>query len=407
MSDIQKLRLQAFLSEGVGTQATKSAYETFMESVTNKHTRENYAKCLRDFRKYAGVSEGCDELLGMEPKAVEDLLVAYIHQLERRGLASSSVRLRIAAIKTFFVENRAENRINFKWITKRITKNKGRIKDRDYRIDELKALLPYCDARNKAILGLLLSGMRKGAIPTLKIRDLAEIKEAEVYKVVVYADENEEYISFVTPEGKRWIDIYLESRRTAGEIITKDSPVIRNAFDKTGSSKPALPITGSALNMNFARILRIAKVRDIKRSHTEHHEVKLFHGIRKFVNHCFVNSRLEPIKKEFLMGHKPGLEQNYLRPTESELLSEFLKAVPLLLLTNEDEFRIKVQQLELEVGDIALLKAKFAEEKTKREQDSALINELVMKIYQKDPNDSLFTRKKPEPVDELLKDATT
>ena len=77
------------------------------------------------------------------------------------------------------------------------------------------------------------------------------------------------------------------------------------------------------------------------------------------------------------------------------------------MLTNEDEFRIKVQQLELEVGDIALLKAKFAEEKTKREQDSALINELVMKIYQKDPNDSMFTRKKPEPVDELLKDATT
>jgi hypothetical protein len=59
---------------------------------------------------------------------------------------------------------------------------------------------------------MVSTGMRVGAIPLLKIRNLEKIEKYQLYKITVYENEDEEYITFCTPECARAIDSYLEYR---------------------------------------------------------------------------------------------------------------------------------------------------------------------------------------------------
>jgi hypothetical protein len=62
-----------------------------------------------------------------------------------------------------------------------------------------------------------------------------------------------------------------------------------------------------------------------------------------------------------LLGHRVGLEKNYLRPSDQELLSEYMKAIDLLTISEEKQLRVKVAKLELQNNElIQILKDKVA-----------------------------------------------
>ena len=82
------------------------------------------------------------------------------------------------------------------------------------------------------ILLLCSSGQRIGSLPNL-IRqfDLKEV--GHLYKITVYENELEEYITFCTPECRKiGIYPYLQMRERYGETIDKSSPLIREQFDR-------------------------------------------------------------------------------------------------------------------------------------------------------------------------------
>jgi hypothetical protein len=76
------------------------------------------------------------------------------------------------------------------------------------------------------------------------------------------------------------------------------------------------------------------------------HEFKGAHGFRKFYK-TRAEQVMNRLNVEFLMGHSIGLNSNYYRPTEQELLTDFLKAIPALTIS-EDMANIKRQQEILE-----------------------------------------------------------
>jgi DNA anti-recombination protein RmuC len=82
-------------------------------------------------------------------------------------------------------------------------------------------------------------------------------------------------------------------------------------------------------------------------------------GFRKFANTNFVRAKVDPIKKEMLLGHKGslGLDMNYYRPNEDEILQEYLKAVDYLTINNEHRLQWKVVELTQKQDDIELMKA--------------------------------------------------
>lgn len=67
-----------------------------------------------------------------------------------------------------------------------------------------------------------------------------------------------------------------------------------------------------------------------------------------------------------LLGHKIGLTGVYYKPTEQEMLNEYLKAVPLLTISNEERLKFRLEQrITIERTQLESLKADF--EKFKKE----------------------------------------
>jgi hypothetical protein len=78
-----------------------------------------------------------------------------------------------------------------------------------------------------------------------------------------------------------------------------------------------------------------------------------------------VNANVNHIKKEKMMGHDIRLENNYFKPNEEDLLSEYLKVVDLLTLNEEFKLRQKIEKLEVERSEFEALAADIARIKKK------------------------------------------
>lgn len=157
-----------------------NAYQTYIDALDNYYARKNYEIYFAEFRKSLKnvlLSESCNELLEMDGRELEDKIVEHIKQMAKAGASTSSIRLTLSAVRKFFVENRQENRVNWTWLKGRIPKSNGRIKDRDYTKEELVKMWEQSDIRKKAILSLLVTGIRKGAIPDLRVGSLSKITE--------------------------------------------------------------------------------------------------------------------------------------------------------------------------------------------------------------------------------------
>ncbi|WP_316506057.1 hypothetical protein [Nitrosopumilus sp.] len=72
-----------------------------------------------------------------------------------------------------------------------------------------------------------------GIFNGLKIKHLKEIDDetyGKCYAIIGYADEREEYITFLTPEAAKTLDQYFEKRRADGEKLTPESPIFREKY---------------------------------------------------------------------------------------------------------------------------------------------------------------------------------
>jgi hypothetical protein len=75
------------------------------------------------------------------------------------------------------------------------------------------------------------------------------------------------------------------------------------------------------------------------------HEWKAAHGFRKFYK-SRAEQVMRPINVEITMGHDIGISASYYKPTEKEVLDDYLKAVDLLTI-NGDKLVLQKQVTEL------------------------------------------------------------
>ena len=57
---------------------------------------------------------------------------------------------------------------------------------------------------------------------------------------------------------------------------------------------------------------------------------------------------------KLLMGHDTGLEKSYYKPSESELLEDYLQAVNDFTINQEFKLKMKITELESNQGEISL-----------------------------------------------------
>jgi integrase len=306
-----------------------------------------------------------DELLKID---MQKAIIDYVVSLKESKLSHSTIHVLLSAIYHFC--EMSDIVVNKKRIRKYKGERKRVVKDRAYTHNEISILLNLAEIRIKAIVLLMSSsGIRVGSIPFLQIRHLKKMTDG-IYKITIYENSSEEYFTFCTPECGKAIDTYLEYRKRNGENLYSESYLIRKQFDirdlrpVIDSNEPiCLPTLRGLIDTTAIRAgLRHVKHGKPKR---ERKQLALTHAFRKFFTNQLVNSKVNPEIREMLLGHKIGLASCYYRPTEEEMLNEYMKAVDMLTINEENRLRIKVAKLEVEKTDYDALAAEIASIKKK------------------------------------------
>jgi integrase len=345
-------------------------YRNFLYSIRSEQTRMQYLYGLKRFMLYTK-SKSLDDLLTIDPKMVEANIIDWIVKLrEEHKLSRSVINHYLSAMLKFYLMN--DVLLNRKKIGSYLGPCEFKYEDRPYTHQEIARLLAYSDERMKVIVLLLAStGMRIGALPELCLRNLEKIEHGEyqLYKIVVYEKSKERYTTFCTPECAAAIDSYLQYRQRFGERMDPDIPLLRRRFhhDQIINVKNArrlarrtLPIRLSELLIRSGIVVQKHQIEnagvvvgDPAGPGRERKEVRRCNGFRKFANTQMAKAKVDPVIKSMLLGHDVGLQENYFRPSEEELLAEYIKAVDFLTINEEQKLKLKVKQMEEEMVDAA------------------------------------------------------
>ena len=334
------------------------------EALDSSMTRDAYERRLRRF--FNDLSLKADKFVSKaksDPKWAEKLITDYMLKQKQRVLnkeieASSLGNIR-KPLKLLLEMNDVQG-INWKKISRFMPKERKFALDRAPTIDELRLLLENSELRFQAILlTMASSGIRIGAWDFLDwghIEPIKREKEIVAAKLRVYAGDAEEYYTFITLEAYKKLEQYIQLRVEHGEKITHASPVIRDRWDTTrggyvGEVKKPLRLKPSGVKRLFEDTLWKFGLRKEKK---KRHEFSI-HSLRKFFK-TRAEQVMKPINVETLMGHSTGISDSYYRPTQKDLLEDYLKAAPLLTISEVEEVRreskISRQQLEERLGQL-------------------------------------------------------
>lgn len=165
----------------------EEVYFNFINSIKAEATKKDYERDIKLFMKFCDATRLSDLLVITEP---QKQIIKYLMSQRARGLAFNTLSNMLNAIYHFYEMNDVvlnKSKINmFKGeFTKTVT-------DRAYNHNEIRKVLDVSDVRLKVMILLMApSGMRVGALPLLRLRNLEKIDS--IYKITVYEGANEEY----------------------------------------------------------------------------------------------------------------------------------------------------------------------------------------------------------------------
>ena len=197
------------------------AYRNFINSLDSEVTKSHYRHVFHYFMNFCNI-DNYEEMLKFDQQKLEGIIRDYIiHLRQDKKLAPSSISSYLAAIHHFY----EMNDIDLRWnkLKKFKVKLKTAVEDKPYTHDQIKTLLAATSLRDKCIILLMASpGLRRGALPNLRIKDLEKIDSPkyQIYKINVYEKEQEHYITYCTPVCRKHIEQYLNWRARLGEQLT-------------------------------------------------------------------------------------------------------------------------------------------------------------------------------------------
>jgi site-specific recombinase XerD len=232
----------------------EEVYFNFINSIKSEVTKKVYEEGVKLYLKFCNLSTLSELLMITDP---QKQIIEYIMSLRKRGLSSNTISTWLLGIYHLYEMNDVP--LNKKKINMFKGEFSRKVIDRAYRHEEISKILDVSDLRMKVIILLMAStGMRVGALPSLRIRNLEKIDS--VYKVTVYEGTNQQYYTFCTPECASYIDAYFEQRTHNGEKIDNDSYLIRNQFDITDLEQIRNKSKGVKLN-TIRRIVDIVLIK--------------------------------------------------------------------------------------------------------------------------------------------------
>jgi integrase len=304
--------------------------------------------------KYLGLNDNdYHKLLDKDTRLIQLDICDFITSF-KIDHSSAAVCTYLAAINKFYSMN--DVTLNLKKINSYQGERVKVAEDRPYTHSEIQNLINHAILRNRAIILLMSSaGLKLGAIPLLRIKDLEPIEKYQIYKINVYAKSvKSRYFTFCTPECRREIDSYLDYRRRWTERITDESPLFRLDYNihKTAIAKP---ITINGIRDSIFSLLIRSGIRKlhtegkVKRSH-----IMANHGFRKFFETNAFKAGMDHIYLRRMMGQKSGLEDAYLKLSEEDLLEGdskhvgYVDVIDQLTIDDSNKLRREVEKLKVE-----------------------------------------------------------
>jgi site-specific recombinase XerD len=346
-----------------------TAYDSFVNALRSPETKRVYVNSLKRYMKYLKITDP-DDLLKNSfferdspknnfSKVIETHLIDYVMSLRQDGIAYATIQHLIAPVFTFYQLN--DVIVNRKKVHRYLGERKRVVKDKAYTIEQIGQALQNADQRMRMIILILAStGCRIGALPGLTLGDLTKLPDVGLYKIIFYEGTNNEYYSFCTREcASTGIENYLNYRLAFNQSTHSwgpaDTPLIRLSFDATDSfqaSRQVKKIGYQGLKRSINLHLIRSGLRQVEHP-TEHYKrvrksITLTNGYRKHVISTFIEAGLNHEIRELLVDHATGLDQSYFRPSEKQVLEEYMKAEPLLTVDPSLRLAQEVQTLRVE-----------------------------------------------------------
>jgi integrase len=253
--------------------------------------------------------------------------------------------------------------INKRKIKKYYGEERKTVKDSAYTTEDIAKMLSQAKLRTKVIILIYSStGIRRDALLDLQLKHLKKIPDYGIYRVTVYENSKEEYTTFTTTEASNMIDLYLKHRQESGELINKESYLIRNDFDYflKDMSKNPKAVTSTNLNALFRALLIKTGLRAQNEPVYARHETMMFHGFRKFFTNKLIESGVNTECRWLLEGHAlKGNDASYVRISEKQLLQEYLKAINNLTISNEERLKVELKENQIESSQYESLRDAF------------------------------------------------
>ena len=284
--------------------------------------------------------------------------IDYQKERVKRGeIAESTITNYYKATKLFCVMN--DLMLNWKKISRGLPSGRRAANDRTPTIEEIQKLIEYPDRRIKPVIYTMASsGIRIGAWDYLRwkhIKPITNNKEGQIIaaKLIVYSGDREEYYCFITAEAYTSLKEWMDFRASYGEKISEESWVMRDLWQTTNvdhSSKLGLAtcpkkLKSTGIKRIIERALWEQGLRSPLAKGVKRHEWKAAHGFRKFYK-SRAEQVMKPINVEITMGHDIGISASYYKPTEREVMEDYLKATDLLTISG-DKVALRKQVAEL------------------------------------------------------------
>lgn len=385
---------------------TSPIYRNFINSLKSPQTKRSYAHSL--FHYYLKRPENqnltLEEIISKSTKTIEYEIIEILYDMkERRKLSYATISTFLSVITHFFQIN--DVMINAKKLKKFRGENVAKFEYKSYTHEEIGQLLSLMDERGKAaVLLMASSGMRVGALPEIKLKHLKKWVIAGtndyLYQITVYANSPKaRYTTFCTPECAKAIDYYLEFRKRHGDNLRQDQDgnwtpgdsflFIKNFDRNQRNFLGNLPLQAifklgvTPRTIAHSIITRLEAMGDRQRLvlledqvsslserqslYSQHkHEKHPCHSLRIFAVTNMQRAKLDKTIREMLVGHSTGLDKSYYKPQDDEILSEYLKAVDLLTISNEnrlkrqlDFYKQRADKLEMMNSEIEAIKSRL------------------------------------------------
>lgn len=292
-----------------------------LETINSEISKGSYVRNINYFRMFTNME--IDELMLVDPVELTKRIQMYIISLKKTH-SPNTIPTMIAPIKSLCEIN--DIVLNWKKINKFTPRREKLSGQSAWQTSQVRKML---DSTNKLFTKALIhvlasSGVRMGSLCDFKLKWLVDVEHG-CKKMKVYADDIEEYTTFLTSEASEAVDAYLAERRADGEQLDGESYLFGH-------------YSRSTLTMRIQRAIDMAKVRGTKVG--TRYNTQIAHGFRKRFNTILKeNNDVNDNAIEKMMGHKRGLDGTYLQITDENLLKHFLKGVDDL--TIDDSFRLK------------------------------------------------------------------